>query len=205
MLKIRFRPVWLWGVLIMLGLFFFPIMANKALSIIRPFQYNSDIAPLFTRQVQYWGNDIARWGQEYSIDPNLIATIMQIESCGHPTVISHAGAQGLFQVMPFHFATGEDMLSPNTNAFRSANFIKECYNYTGGDVGLVMACYNGGPSLTTRSFDTWPAETKRYYIWGLGIYIDALGFSTKSDTLDEWLNAGGSGLCNMANVALGIQ
>lgn len=204
MRKFRKWPVWLSGLLSLVALFFFPLIANKALSIIRPMQVNSAIAPLFTKQVQFWGNDIARWGQEYRIDPNLIATIMQIESCGHPTVVSHSGAQGLFQVMPFHFSAGEDMLAPETNAFRSANFINECYNFANGDVGLVMACYNGGPSVTTRAFDTWPQETRRYYVWGLGIYTDALSFSNESDTLSQWLNAGGSNLCNMATVALGI-
>jgi soluble lytic murein transglycosylase-like protein len=205
MLNIRVWPFWAWCSLLIVGLFVFPIAANKALTVLRPIQYSSDIAPLFTQQVQYWGNDIARWAQESSVDPNLIATIMQIESCGHPTVISHAGAQGLFQVMPFHFSSGEDMLAPDTNARRSTNFIRECYNYANGDVGLVMACYNGGPSVTYKSFANWPDETKRYYVWGLGIYIDAAGFSNHSDTLDQWLSAGGSNLCNMASATLGLQ
>jgi soluble lytic murein transglycosylase-like protein len=201
---LKIRHPFILGIALIFALFFFPILANKALSFARPFIGNEAIAPLFTRQVQYWGDDIERWGVLYDIDPNLIATIMQIESCGHPSVVSRAGAQGLFQVMPFHFSNGENMLEPETNAFRSASFIKECYNYTNGDVGLVMACYNGGPSLTSRSFDTWPNETQRYYVWGLGIYIDAMNFSRESDTLSEWLTAGGSGLCNMAAVALGV-
>ena len=204
-LNIRVWPFWAWCSILIVGLFVFPIAANKALTVIRPIQYNSAIAPLFTQQVQYWGNDIARWAQQSNVDPNLIATIMQIESCGHPTVISHAGAQGLFQVMPFHFSSGEDMLAPDTNALRSTNFIRECYNYANGDVGLVMACYNGGPSVTYKSFDAWPDETRRYYVWGLGIYIDAAGFSKHSDTLDQWLTAGGSNLCNMASATLGLQ
>ena len=37
------------------------------------------------------------------LDPDIIATIIQIESCGNPAARSTAGAQGLFQVMPFHF------------------------------------------------------------------------------------------------------
>jgi soluble lytic murein transglycosylase-like protein len=199
-----FRVLGFWGILLIVGLFYFPMAANYALTIVRPLQYNSAIAPLFTRQVQYWGGDIARWGQQYSIDPNLIATIMQIESCGHPTVVSRAGAQGLFQVMPFHFSTGENMIEPETNAMRSANFINECYRYTDGDVGLVMACYNGGPSVTQRAFDTWPSETQRYYVWGMGIYLDAMRFEESSNTLSQWLQAGGMNLCNSAAVALGI-
>ena len=181
-----------------------PFAANSVLSFFKPHR-TSEIAPLFTPQVQYWGQDIVRWSNNNGIDPNLMATIMQIESCGHPTVSSRAGAQGLFQVMPFHFHAGEEMLDPNTNALRSAIFIRECTAYANGDVGLILACYNGGPSVTQRSFDQWPAETKRYYVWGLGIYVDAIHNMPESQTLDQWLLAGGVNLCNSAGVALGMR
>src|SRR5688500_10923905 len=67
---------------------------------------NGLVAPLFTNEIDYWSSDLVRWANAYDLDPNLLATVMQIESCGHPTVVSRAGAQGLFQVMPFHFSTG---------------------------------------------------------------------------------------------------
>jgi hypothetical protein len=156
------------------------------------------IAPMFTAEIDHWAEDIRRWAAQYEVDPNLLATIMQIESCGHDTVGSHAGAQGLFQVMPFHFAPGEVYTDPDTNAKRGANFINECLGYSNGDVGLALACYNGGPSVTMRPFNTWPNETQRYYTWGLGIYNDAVNNQTHSQTLDAWLQAGGVNLCNRA-------
>ena len=75
-----------------------------------------ELAPFFAPAVQHWSDEINRWAAQHEVDPHLLATVMQIESCGHPTVISNAGARGLFQVMPFHFAAGEDMLDPDTNA-----------------------------------------------------------------------------------------
>ncbi len=161
------------------------------------------IAPLFTPQVTYWEPDILRWSEEHGIEPNLLATIMQIESCGHPTVGSPAGAQGLFQVMPFHFLSTEDQLDPDTNALRGANFIKECHRYASGDIGLTMACYNGGPSVTWKASAQWPAETRRYYHWGTAIYADALTRKDHSPTLDRWLSAGGARLCAQATVEIG--
>lgn len=158
------------------------------------------LAPLFTNQIDYWSHDLVRWSDQYDLDPNLFATVMQIESCGHPSVVSRAGAQGLFQVMPFHFSTGEDMIDPNTNAFRAANFLNYCLTYADGDTGLAMACYNGGPSVVKKAMDRWPAETQRYYTWGVGIYADAQASRSDSDTLNRWLSAGGQSLCNMADV-----
>ena len=178
-----------------------PVAGNSVLSLFFDASSNA-IAPLFTPQVQYWETDIERWSASQDIDPNLMATIMQIESCGHPDIASSAGAQGLFQVMPFHFDAGENMIDPDTNARRSANFIRECTVHANGDIGLTLACYNGGPSVTRRAFHTWPHETQRYYVWGLGIYQDAVNFADQSDTLDQWLLAGGLNLCNLASSAL---
>jgi soluble lytic murein transglycosylase-like protein len=164
----------------------------------------SPIAPLFTREIDYWSEDIRRWAGEYNLDPNLLATVMQIESCGHDTVTSVANAQGLFQVMPFHFDVGEDMLSPDTNAMRGANFLNECLGYSNGDPGLALACYNGGPSRVWQDFSQWPAETRRYYTWGTAIYLDAQQNKGTSQTLSEWLNAGGASLCQRASSRLGL-
>ena len=193
------------ALLMIIGLFAYPFIANIAIEQWRTTQNDGVIAPLFTEQVQHWEADIAEWSSTYDVDPNLIATIMQIESCGHPTVVSGAGARGLFQVMPFHFSTGENMLDPDTNALRSTNFIHECTSYADGDIGLILACYNGGPSVTFRDYDTWAHETQRYYVWGLTIYRDAVTFSEHSDNLDHWLQSGGVHLCNSAAVALGID
>lgn len=167
-----------------------------------PPHYGGEIAPLFTAPVQHWSADISRWADEYDLDPNLLATVMQIESCGHPTVSSVAGAQGLFQVMPFHFASDEDQLDPDTNAMRGAAFLNECLDWASGDTGLAMACYNGGPSVISRPMDTWYDEPRRYYRWGTGIYADAVSNSSSSDTLDAWLAAGGANLCDSASSVL---
>ncbi|MBK9746499.1 MAG: transglycosylase SLT domain-containing protein [Chloroflexi bacterium] len=163
------------------------------------------IAPMFTKEVRHWSSDIQRWAQQYGLDPNLLATVMQIESCGYDTVSSHAGAQGLFQVMPFHFSAGEDMLDPDTNAMRGANFLNECLGYANGDTGLAMACYNGGPSVISRAFDSWANETQRYYIYGTGIYADAQQGLSSSEMLNTWYTSGGVNLCNRASVALGLE
>ncbi len=163
------------------------------------------IAPLFTAQVAHWDDEIIDWAETYNLDPNLLATVMQIESCGHPTVNSPAGAQGLFQVMPFHFASDENMLDPDTNAMRGASVLNDCLRRAGGDPGLAMACYNGGPSVISKPMSNWLAEPQRFYYWGTGIYADAQQNEPHSGRLDEWLNAGGIHLCRRADDALGLD
>lgn len=157
-----------------------------------------ELAPFFAPSVQHWSDEINRWSTQHDVDPHLLATVMQIESCGHPTVISNAGARGLFQVMPFHFAAGEDMLDPDTNARRGASFLKTCSGASDGVVGLTLACYNGGQSVINKPRERWSPETQMYFRWGVGIYSDAIAGTTGSDTFDQWIAAGGGRLCASA-------
>jgi len=163
------------------------------------------IAGFFTPEVMYWESDILRWAAEYDLDPNIIATVMQIESCGNPRAVSVAGARGLFQVMPFHFSATEDMLDPDTNARRGMNFYNEQLRYTGGDKLLSFAGYNGGYAASGGDYAGWPEETKRYFKWAKGIYEDAAAGAAESATLNEWLAAGGGPGCDIAASSLGIR
>lgn len=166
--------------------------------------FQGNIASFFTKEVKYWESKIVEWGNMYGVDPNIVATVMQIESCGDPQAISSAGAQSLFQVMPFHFVAGENAMDPDTNAKRGMIFMADLLSRSNGDVGLALAGYNGGPGVMSRTMSSWPAETQRYYRWGSGIHSDVVNNSATSETLQQWLAAGGSALCNQAAGRLGL-
>jgi soluble lytic murein transglycosylase-like protein len=146
--------------------------------------------------VQAWGHEIEGWADEYSLDPNLVATIMQVESCGHRDAVSPSGARGLFQVMPFHFRDEEDPFNPDTNADRGLAYLAGALELAGGNVGLAAAGYNGGHGVISESPANWPVETQRYVYWVTGIYLEAVSESATSSRLREWLDAGGTSLCN---------
>lgn len=154
------------------------------------------LSSVFTAEVLFWKSQIAVWSVTYQIDANLIATVMQIESCGNPNVGSSAGAQGLFQVMPFHFTQGEDMLDVETNARRGLEYLQGALKLAQSDVELALAGYNGGYGVI---YGRWAAETQRYAYWGSGIYAEAISGAATSATLAQWLAAGGSSLCRSAS------
>jgi hypothetical protein len=163
------------------------------------------ISPIFTPEVRHWENKIIEWASAHDLDPNIVATIMQIESCGNPEAVSIAGARGLFQVMPFHFSGNENMLDPDTNAMRGLNFYNEQLRYTGNDKLLSFAGYNGGYAASGGNYANWPDETKRYYNWAKGIYEDSQSGATSSETLEAWLAAGGAAGCEIASAKLNIN
>ncbi len=166
---------------------------------------NTNLSPVFTPEVQHWANKISSWAAVFQLDPNLVATVMQIELCGAPSVISGSGAQGLFQVMPFHFAAGEDTLDPDTNAARGLAYLALGLARASGNAGLALAGYNGGHSLIGLDSSLWPAQTQRYWYWGTGIYQDAAGGQPQSPRLAEWLQSGGASLCAQADGQLGLN
>lgn len=179
------------------------VNSNEGETAVSP-TYSGNISPVFSKEVRHWEPQIMGWAALYDLDPDIIATIMQIESCGDPNAVSGAGAQGLFQVMPFHFEAGEDMQYPDSNAYRGMTFYNTMLAHTGGDIMLSFAGYNGGYAAADYPYEQWPAETQRYLYWAQGIYEEAKAGATESGRLQEWMNAGGVGLCQQAAARLGI-
>jgi soluble lytic murein transglycosylase-like protein len=166
---------------------------------------STSLSPIFTQEVQHWANDIVRWANASSLDPNLAAVVMQIESCGDPRATSSAGAMGLFQVMPFHFHLGENPYNPETNALRGLEYLSRSLQTSNGNARLAMAGYNGGIGVIARGEWTWSAQTKRYVQYGAPIYEDARAGVTQSTSLHEWYTKYGASLCKQAARRLGIS
>jgi len=163
------------------------------------------LSPVFTPEIQHWAPWIQAWAAQAGVDPNLAATVMQIESCGNPLARSHAGAMGLFQVMPFHFTATDDPYDPATNARRGLAYLARAFQAASGVARLALAGYNGGIGVIGQAESTWAAETQRYAELGGGIYADASAGLSQSPHLQAWLAQGGSSFCRTAARALGIE
>jgi len=171
---------------------------------VNPVTSSASLSPIFTREVQHWANNIVRWANASSLDPDLVAVIMQIESCGDPHATSSAGAMGLFQVMPFHFYFGENPYNPETNALRGLDYLSRSLKTSQGNARLALAGYNGGIGVIARGEWTWSAQTKRYVQYGAPMYEDAKAGLTQSTHLQEWYTKYGASLCRQAARQLGL-
>ena len=179
-----------------------PIPGNFSVDL--PPVSSTSISPIFRIEIHYWADSISKWAAASQLDPNLVATIMQIESCGDPRARSSAGAMGLFQVMPFHFYAIDDPYNPDTNAARGLAYLAKSLETGGGNARLAMAGYNGGIGLIGRAEWSWPAQTKRYVQYGAPIYEDARNGLTSSAALNEWYENYGVSLCQQASQRLGL-
>jgi soluble lytic murein transglycosylase-like protein len=189
----------------LLGSFAWTTNPSTAVRLDSPLMTATGISPIFRAEVRHWADSISSWAAAAGVDPNLAATVMQIESCGDPRATSSAGAMGLFQVMPFHFRALENPYDPDTNATRGLAYLARSLSAGSGNARLALAGYNGGIGVISRGEWTWSAQTKRYVQYGVPIYEDARSGLSSSAALNQWYERYGVSLCRQASQRLGLQ
>lgn len=118
--------------------------------------------PLFNGHFQA---EIETVSQSFGIDAALIRAVMHAESGFQPDAVSHAGAQGLMQLMP---ATARrfgvaDVFDPQENITGGAAYLAWLLNEFEGDLTRVIAAYNAGENAVRRHGGIPPfAETQEF-------------------------------------------
>lgn len=99
------------------------------------------------------------------VSPALVLSVIAVESSGRTEAVSHAGAQGLMQLMPDTAARFgvRDALVPDENIRGGVAYLDWLIGEFGGDVILALAGYNAGENAV-HSHDGVPpyAETRDY-------------------------------------------
>jgi len=100
-----------------------------------------------------------------SLAPELIRSVVTAESDYDPTAVSHAGAQGLMQLMP---ATAQelgvqDSFDPLQNLSGGSRYLKQLLVKYDGDLDHALAAYNWGQGNVDRQgLKNMPEETRNY-------------------------------------------
>ncbi|MEO1174079.1 MAG: lytic transglycosylase domain-containing protein [Myxococcota bacterium] len=110
----------------------------------------------------------------YSLPPPLVKAVVAAESAFDPKALSHAGAQGLMQLIP---STAREMhvrdpFDPRQNVYGGARYLRILANRFEGDVKLTAAGYNAGPEAVERAGGKVPNydETQVYVKRVLKLY-----------------------------------
>ena len=109
---------------------------------------------------------IVESGQRNTVDPLLLYAIMHQESSFKPKAMSHKGARGLMQLMPFtasRFGV-TNIWDPKQNIEGGARYMRFLLNLFSGDVRLALAGYNAGEGAVMKyGYEVPPyAETREY-------------------------------------------
>lgn len=112
-----------------------------------------------------YGADILLSTVGTRVSPALALAVISVESGGRATAESHAGAQGVMQLMP---AAAErfgvaDRLDPAQNIRGGVKYLDQLMKDFGNDPVLVLAGYNAGENAVKRHGGVPPyAETRDY-------------------------------------------
>ena len=109
---------------------------------------------------------IRKYSEAYSLTPDLVRAVIQVESGFDPRARSPKGAMGLMQLMP---QTARDLgvqnpWDPEDNIRGGTKYLRQLLNKYDGRVELALAAYNAGPGAVDRYGEKIPPyrETRDY-------------------------------------------
>ena len=102
----------------------------------------------------------------HNVDPNLVRSVIKVESNFNPNAVSRKGAMGLMQLMPqtarqFNVTNPFD---PEQNVDAGVRHLKHLMESFGGDVRLTLAAYNAGATAVARSSGIPRIRETRNYV-----------------------------------------
>jgi len=128
-----------------------------------------DAAPPASQTAPITGLDeaVAQIAKRHDLPPQLIHSVIKVESNYNPHAISNKGALGLMQLIPStarRFGVS-DAFNPVQNIEGGAKYLRYLLDLYGGDYPLALAAYNAGEGAVTKYGGVPPyAETQNYVI-----------------------------------------
>jgi Transglycosylase SLT domain len=109
---------------------------------------------------------LATAGAAHNLDVDLLASVVREESDGQTSAVSHAGAQGLMQLMPSTAAElgVSNAFVPVQNVSGGTAYLDSLLKRYNDNLALALAAYNAGPGAVDRWHGIPPYRETRLYV-----------------------------------------
>jgi soluble lytic murein transglycosylase-like protein len=109
---------------------------------------------------------ISKAAARYNLPPALIKGIIKAESNFQVSAVSHAGAQGLMQLMP---GTARELGVENPfdidqNIDGGSRYLRKMLDNFDGDIRSALAAYNAGPGTVRKYKGDVPYQETQQYV-----------------------------------------
>lgn len=104
-------------------------------------------------------NFVYKYAHQYNLSPNLVSSVIYVESSGISSAKSSVGALGIMQVMPFHFDESQDPYDVEINIQQGTKLLSELTSEYGEYDGL--RAYNCGEHGAIRDTSCGAAYARR--------------------------------------------
>lgn len=113
---------------------------------------------------------VDRIARQHEVEPELVHSVIRVESNYNPGAVSPKGALGIMQLIP---ATARrfgvaDVFNPVQNIQGGVKYLKYLLELFNGDYRLALAGYNAGEAAVARYGGIPPYPETRSYVYNVG-------------------------------------
>ena len=118
---------------------------------------------------------------KYTMHPDLIRAVVQVESANSQFALSRVGACGLMQVMPntFYSLGHGNPFALRSNLSAGTQYLRRLYRRFDGNIELALAAYNAGPGMVARNGAVPPGGVRKYVDKVMLLYGNYRGSATR--------------------------